>query len=134
MFCTQYCSSQLSASLSNVSFSIKCKRAIGDTLEFLNFILWYASVKVWDTSLVGEQRVFCRGHTWSRCFQNAFQIIVREELSGLCSCANVEYLFTNVRASINAEYFQGNFYLTLVIFTAQTSWKAPQLLVLYLFR
>ena len=46
MFCTQYCSSQLPASLSNVSFSIKCKRTIGDTMKSLNFILWYASVNV----------------------------------------------------------------------------------------
>jgi hypothetical protein len=34
---------------------------------------------------------------------------------------DVEYLFTNVRASITAEYVQGNVNMTLVFFTAQTS-------------
>jgi hypothetical protein len=42
---------------------------------------------VHGTSLAGEQRVFCRGHTWSKCFQNIFQIVVREEWSGLRSCS-----------------------------------------------
>lgn len=39
------------------------------------------------TSLVSDQRVVRRGHTWSTCFQNAFQIVVREERSDLSSCS-----------------------------------------------